>query len=79
MPSDTIVQFDFSEALTHLRQGKRVRRLAWDKRFRWIELTTTVISINISGVVVAWTLQHTLDLLARDWVLVEQPLTAAGS
>lgn len=91
MPSDTIAQFDFSEALAHLRAGKRVRRVGWDEcsllqgRDRpvrcWIELDPEgALVMECPGptrILAKWG-PGQVSILATDWVLVEEEADGGG-
>ncbi len=78
MTSDTTVQFDFSEALTLAKQGKRVRRLPWPTEYLWIECGANRFWLGVRGPrqdvsrCIAGITE--IDMLADDWVEVEEPL-----
>ena len=72
-------QFDFSKALALLKQGKQVRRMAWGETAAGIGLSLDrIVRVRGDLNVGPW---HSpdCDILATDWVLVEEPLTRAES
>lgn len=70
--SDTI-QFDFGEAWAHLQQSKQVRRLVWRPSWHWVKLYHgfPYFRMNVGGGMAEWTATQK-DLVATDWVLVEE-------
>lgn len=81
MESESIVQMDFGTALSMLKQGARVARFGWNGKGMWIALqvpdahskmTLPYIYIStVTGRLVPWLASQT-DLLAEDWMLIEQ-------
>lgn len=72
---------DFSEALTLLKHGQRVRRLAWPGgAAKWVEIQAGELVLRVDDV---WRPCQFLgsDIMAADWVEVKEsePLTAAES
>ena len=79
MTADSVL-IDFSEALIHLKQGKRVARAGWNGKGMWIALQAPTLTSRMTlpyiymytayGDFVPWLASQT-DLLASDWVVVE--------
>lgn len=68
-------QFDFSEALRRLRDGKRVRRVGWVDAIRWIALATPtfcdrIVMRKADSDIEPWLHKFDIDILATDWVVV---------
>ena len=71
MQQTSPVQFDFNEALKHLRAGKRVRRLGWSGARQWLEYANGEFTLSINGRRDYWNIYQS-DTTAADWVLVEE-------
>ena len=77
---------DFSEALRHLRAGRRVHRQGWNGRGMWLALQVPdagskmtapyVYMSTADGKLVPWLCSQT-DLLADDWLLFDEPAPQA--
>lgn len=78
-------QFDFGDALAHLKDGLRVAREGWNGKGMWVEmqrpdinskitlpylyLNYPIDALNTPGARVPWLASQT-DILAEDWILV---------